>query len=255
MLQQTQVDRVLPKYRAFLQRFPTVLHLGRARRASVVRAWSGLGYYNRAVRLHRAARTLLRKHRGTFPTTFDALWALPGVGPYTASAIRTFAFGKRVAAVDVNHARIIRRLFFGMHAPPASVIQTAAASLLPNREASTWNQAMMDFGALVCKSVPRCHVCPVRQQCRAYPAILTRAPSRPRMAEPFVGSDRYFRGRIVHVLRSVSRAAGATQRQLWERVSAIHPILPARCRVLVAALVRDGVVCYIGRTKRAVRLA
>lgn len=256
MLQQTQVDRVLPAYRLFLKRFPTLKRLARARRGSVIKAWSGLGYNNRAVRLHTAAQAIISKHRQAVPSLLDDLRALPGVGTYTAAAIQAFAFRNHVAAVDVNHGRVLRRIFFGLGSPTVKEVQELAASLVPKGGAYRWNHGLMDFGALVCKSRPRCDICPMQTFCAAYPAVL-KAPSAKRKLEPFLGSDRNVRGRIVALLRELPHGRWLPARRLQEQLDDIVPVLPERVALLVRGLQKDGVVQtrHHGNRLGAARLA
>lgn len=171
MLQQTQVSRVLEYYPRFLTRFPTVDALSRARPRQVREAWDGLGYYRRAENLHRLARTVVREHQGAIPADAATLHALPGVGRYTAGAVQTFAYERRVPAVDTNAARVLRRVFrprLGAGARAERRLWALAQSLLPRRPKTAWefNQALMDLGATVCLARrPRCEACPVRPAC------------------------------------------------------------------------------------------
>jgi len=174
MLQQTQVDRVAPKYRVFLEQFPTLQALADAPTADVIRAWAGLGYNRRAVNMQRAARAVLDEHGGQFPRDLAALLKLPGIGPYTAGAIACFAFEQDVAFMDTNIRRVMQRLFAGPEesAPageqPLLVIAQAA---VPPGQSWAWNQAIMELGALICTAAaPACWRCPVRAYCRAYAA-------------------------------------------------------------------------------------
>jgi A/G-specific adenine glycosylase len=172
MLQQTRVSRVMEYYPRFLSRFPTVYALASARPGRVREAWDGLGYYRRAAHLHDLARTVVRDHAGEIPSDPGHLRRLPGVGPYTAGAVATFAYERRVAAVDTNVARVLRRVFrprLPAGARGARRLAALATSLLPHRPATVWafNQALMDLGATVCTARrPRCEVCPVRPACR-----------------------------------------------------------------------------------------
>ena len=172
MLQQTQVSRVMKYYPRFLSRFPTVYALSRARPRQVREAWDGLGYYRRAANLHRLAQTVVRDHAGEIPVAPEQLRRLPGVGPYTAGAVATFAYERRVAAVDTNVARVLRRVFrprLPAGARGERKLSAFAESLLPRRPTTAWefNQALMDLGATICLARrPRCEVCPVRFACR-----------------------------------------------------------------------------------------
>ena len=160
MLQQTRVGAVLAHYHKFLRRFPTVRELARAREASVLAVWSGLGYYRRARMLHRAARTIAIEFNGEFPSTSQELRGLDGVGRYTAAAIASIAFGEAAAVVDGNVERVLGRLA-GRDLPAEERWQAAAALLSPQRPGD-FNQAMMELGATVClPRQPKCRVCPV----------------------------------------------------------------------------------------------
>ncbi len=241
MLQQTQVDRVIPKYEAFLHKFPTVKKLARAKCFSVIKLWSGLGYNNRAVRLHQAAQEIVRHYQGALPRSIEALERLPGIGSYTARAIQAFAFDQHVAAVDVNHARVVRRIFYGINMPSEKELDAVCVSLVPIREAYAWNHALMDFGALICKNRPRCDICPFRSTCAAYPDVLNVTRTKKRTTESFFGSNRYFRGSIVETLRNTPRYR-IEYRMLWQKMNGQYPIILKRFRQLIHALESDHIV-------------
>lgn len=178
MLQQTQVSRVVLKYGSFLEAFPTLDALARARPARVMEAWSGLGYYARARNLHRLAQDVVATSApATLPADAAALRSLPGIGPYTAGAVASFAYERREALVDTNVARVVRRVI----APRLDVtrgvdrdtIWAVARSLLPRTGRATYvhNQALMELGALICTArVRHCGRCPVRTVCATYEA-------------------------------------------------------------------------------------
>jgi A/G-specific adenine glycosylase len=172
MLQQTQVDRVLPKYAAFLEAFPNLEALAAAPTAEVIRLWAGLGYNRRAVNLQRTAIAVRDEHGGQFPRTPEELLKLPGIGPYTAGAIACFAFEQQVAFIDTNIRRALRRALLGPdEAPPPSEreLLALALELVPAGQAWAWNQAIMELGALICTAAaPACWRCPIRSECRAY---------------------------------------------------------------------------------------
>ncbi|MBN2583709.1 MAG: A/G-specific adenine glycosylase [Planctomycetes bacterium] len=172
MLQQTQVATVIPYYERFMKRFPTVGLLARARPASVLKLWEGLGYYSRARRLHEAARQIVRDHDGAVPSSVEELQRLPGVGRYTAGAIASIAFGASEAALDGNVIRVLSRLLLIEENPGTSSGQTTfwqwAQHLAPRRRTGIWNQALMDLGATVCVSRhPLCPTCPLHEHCLA----------------------------------------------------------------------------------------
>ena len=165
MLQQTQVDRVVPAYERFLAAFPTPAACAAAGPAAVVRQWSGLGYNRRALNLHRAAAVVMADHGGMVPQEDASLRALPGVGPYTSRAVRTFAFGEDVAAVDTNGVRVLARAVAGA---PLALRQatTLGDQLVPPGLSWEFNQSMFDLGATVCTAArPDCPRCPLRHQC------------------------------------------------------------------------------------------
>ena len=208
MLQQTQVSRVVPKWEVFIERFPTASACAEAPQADVVRLWEGLGYHQRAVMLHRCAQAIRDRHDGVVPPGIGALLALPGVGSYTARAIRVFAYETDDAVLDTNVGRILARAVAGSPCTGREA-QAIADSLVPVREGWTWNQGMLDLGALVCtKQRPRCAECCIRSVCewrRRDPdgahdpatgsAGVSTAQSK------FNGSDRQGRGRMLAELR------------------------------------------------------
>ncbi|CAA9302169.1 MAG: A/G-specific adenine glycosylase [uncultured Chloroflexi bacterium] len=172
MLQQTQVDRVLPKYLDWLERYPTLEALATAPRAEVIRAWSGLGYNLRAVRLHEIARQAVERYGGQLPETLEGLLSLKGIGRYTAAAVMCFARGAPEPVLDTNVRRVLGRIF-AAEAPDAidddRVAWRVAEQALPDQgDVYDWNQALMDLGATVCLSrTPRCLLCPAQTWCTA----------------------------------------------------------------------------------------
>lgn len=214
MLQQTQVERVLPVYSAFLERFPTLEDLAQAAPSEAIRAWGPLGYNRRAVHLHSLARRVVEESGGRLPDRLEELLRLPGVGPYTARAVACFAFGQDVPPLDTNQRRVLSRLFLGLELPscPQRFLEALAQAMLPRGAASAWNQALMDLGATVCTARrPVCPQCPVRDLCVARPLLAAVSDGAGRLADggkgrtsqPFVGSRRYYRGRIVAALREL----------------------------------------------------
>jgi A/G-specific adenine glycosylase len=172
MLQQTQVKTVLGYYERWMKRFPTVEALAAAEDADVLHAWQGLGYYSRARRLLAGARAVTDRHAGKLPRDVPALLALPGIGPYSAGAIASIAFGLPEPIVDGNVVRVLSRLFAlkgdPAKAPLKQELWRLARELVPARDPSTFNQSLMELGATICTPTsPRCPECPVAQQCRA----------------------------------------------------------------------------------------
>lgn len=197
MLQQTQVDRVIPKWHAWLERFPTLADLASASRAEAIRAWQGLGYNLRAVRLHAIACQVEAEYGGALPRSVEGLLSLKGIGRYTAGAVACFAYEQPVAMVDTNIRRVLSRVF-GVE--PAAADATAER-VLPRAAAYAWNQALMDLGATLCRAQrPLCLVCPLLAECGGPRQRAARSAAK---AEPFAGSRRFYRGRILNELRRV----------------------------------------------------
>jgi A/G-specific adenine glycosylase len=172
MLQQTQVERVVPKYHEFLARYPTLAALAAADPAEVRRTWYPLGYNVRPFRLHAIAREAVARYRGRLPREEAALLAMDGIGRYTAGAVRAFAFGERAPILDTNVRRVLGRVFLGGDARAAgtAAMWRLAADVLPRRAVYDFNQALMDFGATACTARrPLCLTCPMRRFCRAFP--------------------------------------------------------------------------------------
>jgi A/G-specific adenine glycosylase len=260
MLQQTQVDRVVPKFETFVARFPDLAALARASAADVLREWKGLGYNSRAVRLKRAAEAACERFGGAMPRETQALRSLPGIGPYTAAAIRAFAFDIDDAPADTNVRRIVHRLFFGIEFPPKAApreLDERALALVPPGAAHDWSSAMMDLGATLCTArAPKCTLCPLASRCAAAPleaAALDAAraanakPRSPQAALRFEETKRYARGRIVDRLRELPPGEAIS---LLDLHRAVEPLLPGRpveeVEALVGALERDGLVARRG---------
>ena len=183
MLQQTRVDAVIPYYRRWLKRFPTLKALAAASERDVLRQWEGLGYYARARSLHRAARQVVNDGHGRIPSNLQELRRLPGIGPYTAGAIASIAFGQDATVLDGNVRRVLSRLFVIRKAAntPAGTLALGrlAEAHLPPGKAGDFNQALMDLGATVCVArAPRCDVCPVSTACRTAASVTRGAHAR-----------------------------------------------------------------------------
>jgi A/G-specific adenine glycosylase len=279
MLQQTQVERVLPKYREFLARFPTFAALAAEPVSEAIKAWAGLGYNQRAVRLHGIARQVMEEFGGQLPNTLEGLMALKGIGRYTAGAVACFAFGLPVATVDTNIRRVLWRAFRGIERLPwpggetaARVYLELAKWALPREQAYDWQQALMDLGARVCLArKPLCEKCPLRDHCAAYAetAQVALFPSGEALARlrdervaesgapygsglgekrrtqketlPFEQTSRYFRGRIVDALRELPPGSTLPLSALGPRIKPdfTEADLPW-LRKLAQGLARDG---------------
>jgi A/G-specific adenine glycosylase len=236
MLQQTQADRVVPKWHAFLEAFPTPSACARSSLADVLILWHGLGYPRRARNLRAAAAAVVERHDGELPDRLEELLALPGVGPYTARAVLAFAFERDVAVVDTNIARILARTA-GRRLTPREA-QRHADGLVPTGAGWVWNQVLMDLGARVCRPVPRCASCPLTDTCawavagRPDPDPATGSAGVSVRQAPFEGSDRQARGRVLAAL-----------------VDGPRPVARFDGRI-VAGLVADGLVVVDGSTVR-----
>jgi A/G-specific adenine glycosylase len=276
MLQQTQVDRVIPKYLVFLEAFPTLEELAAAPTAEVIRLWAGLGYNRRAVNLQRAARAVRDEHGGVFPRDVEALRGLPGVGPYTAGAVACFAFEQDVAFMDTNIRRVLRRARVGPDGaapePGDRELLALGAELVPPGRGWAWNQAIMELGALVCTAAtPACRRCPIRAHCRAYAVMAAEdealvlamgEPGSPkplpvarrvaeRREESYVGSRRWYRGRLVDTLRPLPHGVGMGLAELGPLVRpGFAPEDMPWLRELAAGLARDGLVAIEGDSVR-----
>jgi A/G-specific adenine glycosylase len=181
MLQQTQVDRVLPKYHEWLDRYPSLEALADAPETDVTRTWYPLGYNIRPKRLQAIAREAVAHYGGKLPSDEATLLSFKGIGAYTAGAIRSFAFRERAAILDTNVARVLFRVFIGGGDPKSHAMRRhlwdVSRTVLPMRHVFDFNQALMDFGATVCVARnPHCLVCPMKNNCRAFPFRPHRKP-------------------------------------------------------------------------------
>ena len=205
MLQQTQVDRVVPKYHEFLRRYPSISALASASVGSVRETWYPLGYNIRPVRLHAIAREVVAAHDGRIPDDHGALLRLKGIGPYTAGAVLSFAYRLPVPIVDTNVRRVLQRVFYGQTKPPDSVLWRLAKNILPKKTVYDFNQGLMDLGATVCVArSPRCELCPVRGVCRAAPRFARELARRQR--ERREGARHGRRGAMQRPAAAASRA-------------------------------------------------
>lgn len=242
MLQQTPVVRVEPAWRAWMTRWPTPADLAAASPAEVLRAWDRLGYPRRALRLREAARAITERHGGTVPHNEADLLSLPGIGSYTAGAVRAFAYRQRAVVLDTNVRRVLERAAGGAALPPPTLRRgesERAATLMPrdNDTSATWSAGLMELGALVCTArAPRCGACPLAGLCRwrsaGYPPD---EHSARRRTQAWQGTDRQVRGRVLAALRAAEQ--GVTPADLVN----VWPLAAQRERAL-ASLLADSLI-------------
>ena len=214
MLQQTQVSRVLPKYSAFLEKWPTWSHLAKASLSEVLIAWEGLGYNRRAKYIWEIANLVMDRFGEKLPSNPDGIESLPGIGPYTTRALRVFAFGEQTYMIDTNIKRILQRVFIGYEKALSTEIEEIAKQSVPSGEADAWHQGLMDFGSAVCLSTPLCADCTLRAMCRANQEareagfetyaqylVVNKDPKKGKSL-PFRLTTRFYRGRIIAYLRT-----------------------------------------------------
>ncbi len=245
MLQQTQASRVAAKFDAWMTRFPDVHTLARARRCDVLLAWSGFGYNRRAISLHECARVIVRDHGGTIPADPAVLITLPGIGRYTAHAVACFAHGCTVPVVDVNIRRVLSRVLMVQNRERDMMAESDAwmhaVRLLPRRNGSLWNQALMEFGAVVCTARrPQCDACPLARSCPSHGRL--EPAERAGAAGPRIVPRRIHRGRVVEMLRRMPGHA-ATPEDIARH---LHPdaagMREDRLLDILTSLERDGMV-------------
>lgn len=224
MLQQTQVARVLLKYEEFLRAFPDVYALSTATTAHVLRLWRGMGYNRRALYLKKTAEAIVGSYGGKFPQSEQELRKLPGLGVYTTRALLVFAFNQHVAMVDTNIRKIITHFFFHDRKQSDKVIQKVADTLVPHGKSWEWHQALMDYGAL------------------EMPKYRAKHQRGTRASVPFHGSNRFYRGRIIDVLRE----GRENEAQLIHRLVAHYGKSDDFFMVILSGLVKDGLIVRRG---------
>ncbi len=267
MAQQTQMSRVIASYERFIASFPTVEALASASAGDVIRTWAGMGYNSRAIRLHRAAKTIVEHG---WPHDAASLATIDGIGPFTAAIIASFAFAEAAACVDTNVRRVLGRLS-GDEGAEGKRLQTLAGAYLAASEPARWNQAVMDYGARVCVARPRCGECVIAGWCasrdryaaaplamvaderaayEASPAQAAAPPARRVRATtrdaPFERSTRYYRGRIIDALRALPRGGTIAITTLPSLIATAPLLADDQVREFVAALQRDGLVALAG---------
>ena len=260
MLQQTQTTRVALMLPKFLRRFPSLEALSRARVASVIRAWQGMGYNNRAVRLRQLAREIMVRHHGEIPTDIPTLLELPGIGSYTAHAIACFAFRQPVAVVDVNVRRVVSRIFSTMASIsmvlPDDIIEPLAQSVV-GKKSYDLNQALMDLGSTICIArFPRCEECPVSRSCGSRASLFQSSPRRMPIRHRRTSTEpshmgipnRIWRGKIVATLGRLRTTESISVTRLGRSLTPNFDDTDRKWLLtIISGLQRDGLLSVIGR--------
>ncbi len=264
MLQQTQVSRVLPKFEYFISRWKSFQDLSQASLSDVLIAWKGLGYNRRAKHLLETAKIIIYTYKGTFPTDTKLLLALPGFGKYMTSALQVFALGMQTSVVDVNVSRVLSRVEVGLQNISKKEIDEIAIQSVPPMKADAWHQALMDFGATICTANnPKCEQCPLHSLCRAnreaqqlgYTNFSEWHKAQPKRmkaskkdrGKKFEETDRYFRGRIIDVLRD----GEAPMESVWLHLNSEHKLSDkVRFASVIESLVIDGLIRIKGNKVR-----
>lgn len=247
MLQQTQVDRVIPKYEAFLAKWPTASAFASARLGEALAAWSGLGYNRRCKHLHLAAKEIVAVHGGVTPVEVGALLSLPGIGPYTSRAVASFSANADVILWDTNVRRIALRYFFGgefaHRVPNDERLHAVLEAAFPKGRSRDWHNALMDFGSASCVGrSPLCAACPLRHSCAAASRFLRGHAPKQLLVKPqarFEGSQRQARGAILRALASAGKkglSLDALQTELGNH----------EAETVVEALAKEGMVVRNG---------
>jgi len=242
MLQQTPVNRVLPIWHEWIERWPTPADLAAEPKSEVIKAWGRLGYPRRAIRLHESAKAIASKHHNQVPRFREELIALPGVGDYTAAAIAAFAYGQPTLVLDINIRRFFARYFDGEQFPtsaPSLVEKKVRNELIPAERGEVWAAATMEFGAVICTSrSPKCESCFLSQDC-AWKAAGFPTMEIKRQAK-FEGSDRQCRGIVMKVLKEREKASKSVLAKEWPIQSQLEKALET--------LIADGLIETTGKS-------
>jgi A/G-specific adenine glycosylase len=243
MLQQTPVQRVLPIYNEWMERWPTPAHLAKATPAEVITAWGRLGYPRRALRLHECAKVIANELNGAIPSTEVELRKLPGVGEYTAAAIVAFAYNGSSLVLDINIRRLFSRLYKGEESPttaPTKAERVVYAQYVPDKNAHIWAAATMELGALICTAKsPLCGRCPVADHC-SWRSLDYPASERVKRTQTWHGTDRQCRGTIVQALRENSTLTKKQIHLLWD--------VPSQVEKALLTLLDDGLIEERGKS-------
>jgi A/G-specific adenine glycosylase len=237
MLQQTPVNRVLPIWNEWMNRWPTPKDLSEAKKSDLLKAWGRLGYPRRALRLHDAATIIATQHNNQVPKTEAELRNLPGVGEYTAAAIMAFAHKEKILVLDVNIRRLFARALDGQEFPLLHITNTERESrteLIPEG-ASKWAAATMELGALVCTATkPLCEKCPIANQCLWRANGYPKSENKKKPTQKWHGTDRQCRGTIIEHLRTNENSTTKNLKTLWKDNSQLEKCL--------ASLIKDGLI-------------
>jgi A/G-specific adenine glycosylase len=237
MLQQTPVNRVLPIWVEWMERWPTPEDLASAKKSELLKAWGRLGYPRRALRLHESATIIAKEFNNQVPQTLEDLRKLPGVGEYTAAAIMAFAHKKESLVLDVNIRRLFSRLLDGQELPPLHITNTERQSrteLIP-KQAHIWAAATMELGALICTATkPKCEICPLAHSCLWRASGYPPSQTTKKKVQKWHGTDRQCRGVVIEHLRHTKKADQAKLAELWDNESQLEKCL--------AALLKDGLI-------------
>lgn len=259
MLQQTQVARVLGKYPEFLTKYPTLRMLARARVSDVIRTWRGMGYNNRALRLHALSKIVVREFEGRLPGDLQILKTLPGIGRYTASAVACFAFGRRVPLVDTNISRVLRRLAFTperLRRARSINDWLLAEEILPRTDFRDWNQALMDLGSTICTAArPQCDTCPLPSLCPNAHAV-PHQRNRTTKNEPARDGipNRIYRGRVVEALRNLGHGETIGAHRLARKIKTDFGEKDRNWfDLLLSSLEHDGLIRHHKRSRISLR--
>jgi len=243
MLQQTPVQRVLPIYSEWMERWPTPAHLAEATPAEVITAWGRLGYPRRALRLHECAKVIASELNGVIPSTEVELRKLPGVGEYTAAAIVAFAYNGSSLVLDINIRRLFSRLYKGEESPttaPTKAERVEYAQYVPDKNPHIWAAATMELGALICTAKsPLCGRCPVADHC-SWRSLDYPASERVKRTQTWHGTDRQCRGTIVQALRENSTLTKKQIHLLWD--------VPSQVEKALLTLLDDGLIEERGKS-------
>ncbi|MDG1989746.1 MAG: hypothetical protein P8J51_00515 [Dehalococcoidia bacterium] len=198
--QQTQISRVIILWKKFIEAYPTIEILANANTADLLTIWGNAGYPKRALSMQNAAQIILKKNQGIIPKNITELTHLPGIGPYTASVILAFGYKQNVPTIDINFKRILGRYFLGDELAKDKDIKKITDLLTKESDYHFWNSAIMDFGSLMCTSRPKCEICIMNINCKAF-LKPTKEIKKKNKKKVFIGSNRYYRGKILKLLR------------------------------------------------------